>query len=357
MPVFEMELHLPVKVFRRAPFIYTGVDSRSLILGAFSDPLTNRGMNLQRAFPLLVSSRHPDGRLADQLFSLAFLYIDDDERRRLHLTHPILLEGEGEALETLLSGANRIASTLGCASMDIEAHHEVLGSISFPSSMSPISYDLGKATLIGLNEVSLIKKGFRAVEEIRCLSADIHYLEDRLSDEKRSNEYVAAASPKEFKEIEKMCRSLPIRSYTLSNADATLNPAENIPISEGTTWIIRRRRRWGFGELTVEGFMRWSPNLFEAMERFRTPYLPLFQDILRYEYRAGKVFEWGFRSRDKGIILPLLSAAAEAMKHMGIETIQLGCVDFRQGFLKNLLEEYGFKVVHRIRLMRRTVEH
>lgn len=241
--------------------------------------------------------------------------------------------------------------------MDIEVHHEVAGSVSFPSSISPISYDLGKAALVGLDEASLIKRGFRVVEEIRCLNADIDYLEDRLSNEKRSSEYVTAASPKEFKEVEKMCKSLPIRSYTLSNADATFNPTEDIPIIKGTACIMWRRRRWGFGELAVDGFMRWSPNLFEAMERFRTPYLPLFQEILRYDYRAGKVFEWGFRSRDRGIILHLLSVAVEAMRYMGIERIQLGYVDSGQEFLKNLLERYGFKVVHRIRLMRRGVEH
>lgn len=355
MSRFEIEFHLPAKVFKRAPFIYIGADSRSLILGAFSDLVKHKGANLQRTYPLLVSRRSSDGLQEGQLFSLAFLYIDDDERRRLHLTHPILLEDGDEILETLISGAKRLAISLGCASIDIEVH-KVSGPVSFPSSISPISYDLNKATLLGLDSASLLKRGFRVEEEIKCLNADIEDFEGRLNIQERTNEYITPLLPSEFRKIEKEPQIFPIRSYTLSRADAAINFNENIPLYEGMAYIMWKRGRGGSKEGEVKGFIRWCPNLFEALEMLRTPYPLLFKDHLpEYRYGLGKVFDWGFRARDENLIIQLLSSASEAMRGRGIKGIQLGFVDSRNGFLERILGKYGFKVVHRIEILRRAV--
>lgn len=350
-----MELRLPIKVLRRAPFIYVGADSRFLILGALSDLVTFRGLNLQRAYPLLVSKRSPGGLKAGRLFSLAFLYVDDNGGWRLHLTHPVLLGDEEGALEILLSRAYHLASSLGCTSMDIEVH-KASGSVSFPSSLSPLFYDLNKATLVELEPAFFLKRGFRVAEEIKCLNAEIDDFEEGLNIEKGSNEHISHASPSEFRDIERKCKAFSIRSYALSMADATFNPGENIPFYEGAAYIMWGRR-WGSRERRVDGFLRWSPNLFEALERVRTPHLLFFQHPMRWMYRTGKVFEWGFRTREKRIILHLLSAATEAMRSRGIETVELGYMDSGQGFLERVLGEHSFKVVHRITLLRRVVEH
>lgn len=356
MSGFEIDLHLPVRVFRRSPFIYTGPDYRSLILGAFSDLVNLGGLSLQRSYPLSVSRRASEGRREEQLFSLAFLYIDDDGRKRLHLTHPILLgDDEGEALETLLSGAERLGSTLGCASIDIEVHW-VAGQVSFPTSLSPISYDLGKANLAGLDRELLLKRGFRIEEEIECLKADIEDFGGKAGIEERLNENITPLSITDFRAMGRRLKALPVRSYTPSMADAFFNPTENIPFYEGMAYILWGRGGWGSGERRAEGFIRWSPNLIEALERLRTPHLILFQDLLPSErYGLGKAFEWGLRTKEEGPLIQLLSAAAEAMRGWGIREIQLGFVDSRRRFLMRVLGRYGFKVVHRIELMRRAV--
>jgi len=354
MSEFKTEVRLPVRVLRRAPFIYSGSDFRSLILGAFSECVTHRGLSLQRTYPLLVSRESPHPLQVDGVFTFAFLYVDADDRRRLILTHPVPLDGGEEALEALLSGAYRLASSLGCVSLDVEAH-EAKGPQAFPTSLTPISYDLRRANLAGKVAELLMRRGFRVEGEIVCLDADIGQFLRGLNIDGGPIENIVSASPSEAIELERRAEALSLRPFTLSLRDAEFRPWKNAPFFDGS-FLVKFGGKGGSGGKTIDGFVRWSPDLFEALEEVRTPYPPLLHEhLIRGEFRSGKVYDWGFKTRDEEPIISLLSAAAGAMRGRNIERIQFGYLNSRERFLGRNLERRGFKVTHRIKLFRRAV--
>jgi hypothetical protein len=354
MSEFKMEVRLPVRVLRRAPFIYSGSDFRSLILGAFSECVTHRGSSFQRTYPLLVSSEPPHRHTGDRVFTFAFLYVDTDDRRRLILTHPVPLEGEEEALEALLSGAHRLASSLGCISIDVEVH-EAAGPQAFPTSLTPISYDLRRAVLVRQGAELLMRRGFRVEGEIICLDADIGQFLRGLKIDVGPIENIVSASPSEAIELERGAEAFSLRPFSLSLKDTEFRPWKNTPFLDGS-FLVKFGGKGRTGEKAVDGFVRWSPDLFEALEEVKTPYPSLLHEhLIRGEFRSGKVYDWGFKTRDEEPIISLLSAAAGSMRGRNIERIQFGYLNSRERFLGRNLERRGFKVTHRIKLFRRAV--
>jgi len=172
-------------------------------------------------------------------------------------------------------------------------------------------------------------------------------------DEGKDRYVVAPVSPTEYVNARERARGFRIRSHELTRSDSAFEPAK-LPFFEHSAYTARRRSRWPLRRGLEEGYLRWTPNIMESFEEIQTPYPLLFPNALEeHAYSAGNVFDWGLSGDDRALFTSLLSEAARSMELRGIERFQLSRVDAEQAFVRNLLGEYGFETIHKIRLLRK----
>lgn len=361
MSRYEIDLHLPVDVMRRAPFILVGPDSRFLPLGILADSVGHGGKQLQRVSPLVLS-RMSDKAAEAQIFCFAFFYVNDQYRRVLLLTHPIEMNESvsEEALEALLAEAERIAGLLNCSIIEVELHHQVEGPVAFPTSFSLVSYDLARAMTVKADADLFRRIGFEELTEVNCFEGKISDLEIGPEDVngKRRDQEVSPVSPGEyFKFIDK--GSFDIRSFEISRWDSAFKTTSppNFPCFEDTTFLAQRRSRLGFLKGSGRGYIHWAPNIMEPFNLYHTPHILLFYHVLeQYFYECGKVIEWGLGSEDRSLLSFLLFRAVESMKERGIRRVQFANVEGSQSFMRSYLNDKGFNLIHRIKLLQKEVD-
>ncbi|MCW3992786.1 MAG: hypothetical protein NWE79_08750 [Candidatus Bathyarchaeota archaeon] len=323
-----------------------------------SDIVEHRGRQIQRLYPFAVSEVEGDGASADLLFCFAFFYINDEDEGVVFLTHPINLTASEDpgALEALLAEVEMLAVYLGSSLIEMEVHDQVTGSVAFPTSLSFISYDLNHAAIMKADAAHLQRLGFREDMEIVCLEQSVSGFERVAGgvDENHGGYVASPASPNEFATVKKALNS-PVRSYEPTRSDNVFVPT-HLPFFEDAAFIVRRRPRWLVRRGSVEGYLRWLPNIMEPSIEGRTPYPLLFHHALEdHVYSYGKIIDWGLSREDGELLTSLLSQAVKSMEQRGIQRFQLAHVDGEQRFVKKYLEESGFKMTHKIKLLRKEV--
>ncbi len=338
----KVDIHLPIGLYRRCPFLYLGPDYRSLPLGVLADILEHRGERRQRLYPLTIYEEEGRRRIP-LLFTLALIYVDSEDGRVTYLTQPIYLgDRRREALETLLEEALRLSRFMGCRRIDVEVHEWVKGEVSFPISPNPIlSYRLDKE-LGGVRVDELESLGLKRLRSLFCYEMKT----ERVCGEAEDLE-IEVSKPKEFLEIRrKLLTRLRHEAFRLSRRDTALEEA--IPFFEGST-LIAYRRRW-LSRRPV-GYLRWIPNLHEIL----SPTPLLFPRILEAQrYRRGKIFDWAY---GEGVELRgLLVAAAESMKGKNIESLQVSNVEESDRETQRLLESMEMRPIHKVSLLSMEVD-
>ncbi len=355
MSKFKVELRLPIETLRKAPFVYVGPDFRSLPLGILSDIVEHRGRKIQRLNPFTVVKSGDDGGQTDVLFCFTFFYINDLDERVVYLTNPIQLVGSGEtgALEALFAEAERLAKFLESHLIEIELHDRVSGSVAFPSSLSFLSYNLESDALSKPEEAHLKRWGFREEAQIICFEQDVDEFE-RIANEigTKQEKFIAKSlSPIEFVTLKAKSRNFLIRSYELTQSDGAFKPT-NLPFFEDTAYSVRTRHKLIFGKGSGEGYLRWIPNIIEPFVYGRTPLPLLFYHALEeHAYGYGKIIDWGLSAEDEGLLASLITRAVESMRQRGIKKCQFANVNGNQRFVNSFVEEHGFKIVHKMRLL------
>ena len=354
MAEYKVNIRFPIKVLEKLPFVYSGPDFRSLTLGAVSDILSYHGLKFQRLYPFTVS-RLEQGRLTDLLFCFTFLLVDDDGRLGMFLTNPIplVMEEPAHALDALLKEAERLARFFRGLFLEIEVNEQALGDVAHPTSLSFISYDLGKSSLMIPSQNFLAERGFsikRGYCSFRNEIPDflkeakelIHSLDDF------PEKFITLS---ELNELKKNSRFI-ARSCELSEMDEGLREFK-LPLFEDTALRIKGRGTPLFKK-NAEGYIHWQPDIFEASSMGMTPHLNIFTNLLEEtRYTRGKIFEWGISDPDRRLFICLLARGAAAMYSKGIKRFEFARVNDEQKFIIETLEEAGFCKVHAVKILRK----
>ena len=350
MSDYKVHFLLPARLYNLSPFVYVGPDFRSLPLGIVSDIFTHKGKELQRLYPLTVSQFRQDGSQTDLLFCFTFCYINDDDKRVIFLTPPIKLKetGTSEALEMLLAEVEKLAKFIQSSTIEIEQHEQLNGSISFPTSLSFLSYAMSNMKYHNVDLRILEKFGYRKKEEVRFFECEISDYSPDAQD--NSDKYdMKNISPNEFMEYKKSSRVFSSKSFSLSQIDDALK-TRVIPYFEDTIHTARKRSSLRFKKYSTYGYMMWTPDLLEIDTPFPFLFLHSLEEML---FTRGNIFDWRLRNRDEILFNSLLSYTVCEMKKKGIQTVQFAYVGNGEDFVKACLVDRRFKENHNLILFRK----
>ena len=347
----RIDTRLPLKLFRTVPFIYSGPDFKSFPCGVISDIVSYRGRQVERFYPITVSSVEDD-HVSDRLFCLSFFYVDSHGELVLFLTHPCWISSTSESsflIDFLLTNVEEFTRSLNCKFIKVEFHDEVTSKVAFPTSTSHFSYDLGKIH-IQRDDLSIMRRHeFEEETAILCYEQKISDSEKLLTGNFHppSKDYtVTPINSIRFQQIKEKKNLFPIKSYTISN-ETPFVVSENLPFLPNTALLAHH-------ENDVVGFIRWFPNLLELLQTHSTPTPLLFSYVLKtHPFHHGKIFEWNLKTEDTELFAILLLHALQAMKRQGLRVCQIGNVRDKDSFVKNFLEQYGFQKVHKMKVLRR----
>lgn len=351
MSEYKVDFLLPTRLYRVAPFAYVGPDFRSLPLGVISDIVTHQGRQLQRLYPFTVSKIGKNGSQTDLMFCLVFWYINNDDERVVFLTPPVLLNETGtpEAMEALLVEVEKLAAFIQSPTIEIEQHEHLGGTSSFPTSLSFLSYtESGKSCQV-LDPRFLKKWGYGKRKEVGCFECDVSDYNRGMQGSSRKYD-TKTTSAKVLKDY-RHSREFSATSFFLSRRDDALRPSA-IPFFEDTVHLAEKRTKLRFRQSSVEGYVRWTPDLLEAYSPFP---LLFFRELERMNFTRGNIFDWGLRARDQELLNSMLSCAVDEMKRRGIQTVQFANVEKEEEFVSECLADRGFKETHKISLLRKEV--
>lgn len=355
---FKIESRLPLALFRKAPFIYSGPDFVSFPLGMISNIIDYRGRRLQRFYPLTVSKVLQDNILVDQMFCFSFFYVNDENDLILFLTHPYWFNRSSiqESFDFFLTKVEELAKSTNSEVIEVEFHDKISSLIAFPTSLSHFSYDLSRAQ-IQRDDLSLFQQnGFREEGTILCYEQNINEAEKKAKRERRkcNNYAVNGINQEKFITIEKKLFKFPMKAYNLSSKDLIMTQRLASFFSD-TISVVYKRSKW-FTRGALDGFLQWSPNLMEPFKNYSSPVPFLFYYIFNhYPFKCGKIFNWALRIEDTRLFTCLLSHTLRSMKQKGLKKCQITNVDNEQTFMKNMLELYGFVKIHSIKLLTKRV--
>ncbi|MBS7619984.1 hypothetical protein KEJ21_04980 [Candidatus Bathyarchaeota archaeon] len=359
MSQYEIDLRLPVDIWRKAPFMLVGPDIRFLPLGVLVDSIHHGDKQLPRITPLVLSKICSNGLKQDVVFCFIFLYINDRYERVMLMTHPVKIGSVNhEALEALLKEIFRIAGLLECQIVEVELNDLVEGSVAFPTSFSSISHDVEVAEMIKSDLEVFHREGFREWAEVECFEHKVHELERGLDETIRSQDmlHMTQVKVEDYLKLVSRLGGSKIRSFRLPTWDASDSiMLLNFQLFNNSAYVLRSSSRLGFLKSSECGYLCCVQNLLEPLKTLRTPHVLLFQRLLEaYSFDTMKIMDWGISPVDR---LPeLLFKATEVMKEKNITNIQFANVSSDQLKVKNLLYELGFKLIHRVKLLRREVE-
>lgn len=349
---FKLDTRLPVELFKKAPFIYTGSDFKSFPLGMISDILSYQGRRIERFYPLTVSQVTQNNISIDHLFCFSFLYINEKDDLILFLTHPCWLNESknSEAFDFLFTNVEKIASFLNCNFIEVELQ-EITSTIAFPTSLSPFSYNLNMMQTRLADSIQL-KLEFQEESTILSYEQNLSEIEKEVNEKyrKSDNYKINDINLTQFISFKEQKQNYPLKAYNISNKDSIFTQ-RNIPFFLDTISIA-------CGDGDINGFFRWIPDLLEPFVKYYSP-VPLlhyyvFED---YHFKCGKVIDWALKEEDKDLFLFLLFHVMRSMKQKGLEKCQIGFIDSNNFFVNSLLEEYNFRKIHEIKLMRKTVNN
>jgi len=353
----KIDTRLPLALFKENPLIYTGSDFRAFPKGfLLQKGLLQRGL-FQRLYPITVSKVIRNNLLVDQMFCFSFFYVTDRGSLVLFLTHPYWLDrsDSGAVLNFFLKSVEELASSTNSKFIEVEFHNKITSAIAFPTSLSNFSYDLSKIP-IQRNDLSLLRHhGFLEEKTILCYEQNVPEIEKKINKNYVNNDFtIKRVDPSKFMMLKKKASNFPIKSYALSSRDPAFTHIGTAFFSD-TIYFAYRRSRWfplRMGDLA--GFLRLSTNFLEFSKEYHSPVPLLFHYLFKkYHFKYGKILDWALRVEDVELFRSLLSHLLYSMKQKGLEKCQIGYVSNEQTFVRKLLEEYGFRKIHTMKLLRK----
>jgi len=250
----------------------------------------------------------------------------------------------------LLAEVAKLATFIQSSTIEIEQHEKLNDSISFPTSLSFLSYVMSSVKYQILDQKLYETFGYRKREEVSFFECEISDYSHGAQD--TSDKYdVKNISPKELMEYKERSGGFSAKSFSLSQTDDALKPSV-IPYFEDTVHTAWKRSWLRFQKGSAEGYMRWTPDLLEI----DTPFpLLFFHSLEEMWFTRGSIFDWGLRDRDRELFNSLLSYAVCEMNKRGIQTVQFAYVGKGEEFVKDCLVDRGFKETHRLSLLRKEV--
>jgi len=351
-----LESRLPSDLFLKAPFIYSGPDFLSFPLGMISDLVEFRGKSIQRFCPFTVSKSLSNGSLKDQMFCFAFFYLKDSGDLTLFLTQPYWIDGSNlqESFDFFLAGVEEHTRYAGGGSIELEIHDRIVPPVSFPTSLSDFSYDLNSFRLQEIDPHVLRERGFQEARTLLCYDSAIDEVQ-RVMDQRLGLKEAFTAremDQSQFLTVDGETREFPVREFCLSLRDPAV-ARRMIHFFSDTGSVAYKRGAVFFGG-SVEGFLHWSPDLFEPFREKPSPFLFLFYEHLaRYRFKCGKIVRWRMRRENDELFSSMLFQGLRSMRQRGLERCQIAFVDSQQRFLNSMFEFYGFRIAQATRVLRK----
>jgi hypothetical protein len=358
MMKFRIEDRLPLALFRNVSFIYAGPDLMSFPLGMISSVMDYDGRSFQRFHPMTVSKVIGENTLTDQMFCFSFFYIDDEGEIALFLTHPYWFDRSDSemCLHFFLNEIEELAKSHHCKRIKLEFHDVINSVVSFPNSLSHFSYDLIEIKM-ETNEQDMHRfqqNGFMEKNIVLCYEQSVQETKEKMKKTYLGcKDYtISNIDQSEFMNLERKM-DFEAKSYSLSNRDLIVSQ-RFIPYFKDAIFIAHQRSKL-FGDSSFDGFLRWSPNFLEPSKKHRSPVPYLFPSIRKDSFKYGNIFSWALRDENDKTFLCLLSRVISSMKQNGLENCQIAFVDSEQNFIKNILERYGFKKIHTMKILEKRV--
>jgi hypothetical protein len=353
---YKADTRLPLEVLEKSPFIYTGPNLGSFLVGAIQGALNHQGRLLTRVYPLTVYEVTSSNKIIDRIFGLCFFYVNDNDELVLFLTHPCWLNRSDHAplLDFFLAKVDELANYGGCTCIEME-FHDIASYVAFPTSLTHFSYDLRKIS-VEKNDLSLLQShGFQEESAIHCYEQSVNEIERRAQDEHTTSPpfQIKSLAPSEFNMLHAKPEKYPAQAYTLSRRDPFITFIN--PLSQDIISTAYTRPRW-FRRGELVGYFRWTPNLFEPSLAYNLPVPLIFKYAFEnYAYTYGKIVDWGVRGDDINVYRSLLLHASHSMTEKGYARLQIGNVHDNQSGMKTVLMQYDFKKVHTIKLLQKQV--
>ncbi len=354
MLTFRVESRIPVKLFTKAPFIYTGPDFMSFSLGMISDIIDYQGKKIQRFHPITVSKVDGD-RIIDQMFCFGFLYIDNDGELAFYLTHPYWFDRSDieECFFFFLEKVEELAKMNNIKYLKLELHDFISPPIAFPSSLSEISYDLKKIQINRHDSLLFKKHGFSEEESISCYENRSQNLNNIKKETHVSKDLkIRRMKLNDFMKIYGRTIEFPVKTYNLSNRDL-FTSQKIIPYLNDTILVTYDK---SVKSTNINGFLMWSPNLIELYERFHSPIPYMFYPEMRkHSFEYGKIFNFAIKKENVQLFPSLLCNVLQQMGEQGIKKCQIGYISDKQKLFIHTIEKNGFTKVHVMKILKKRV--
>ena len=354
MLTFSVESRIPIKLFTKAPFIYTGPDFLSFSLGMISDIIDYNGKKIQRFYPITVSKVNGEG-IYDQMFCFGFFYIDNEDELALYLTHPYWFDRSyiEECFLLFLEKVVELAKLNKCKYIQLEIHDFISPPIAFPSSLSELSYDLEKIQINKQDILLYQKHGFLEEESLFCYENRSQNIKNIKKEDHASKDLkIRRINLNDFMKISRKVTDFSIRTYSLSNKDL-LTTQRFIPHFSDTIFVTYNE---SFKRDNINGFISWSPNFIELYKRFHSP-IPymFFPEQRNYSFEYGKIFNFAIIKENIQLFPSILCNIFQNMTEYKIDKCQIGYISNEQKLLKKTIENNGYNIIHIIKILKKRV--
>jgi hypothetical protein len=357
---FNVETRLSTLLFKESPFFFTGSDWMSFPLGRLPNIIEHESFKLQRFHPFTVSKLTSEDLWKDQMTCFSFFYINDSNELSLFITHPHWFERSNsrDCLNFFLEKISELARYIKCKKVLLEFHEKFISAIAFPTSISDFSYDLSHMQ-IQKEDFNLYRKiGFKTINELYSFESNIiEFLESEYASIPYEEYIIKSISPSKLMNVKTEENKYPVHNFSLSRKDVTTS-SKYIPSFADDSVIVAARAQTSIGSLksSFEGYLQWSPNLFEPFIEKQTPSPYLFIPFLnKFGYASGKIYKWAIKEKKIELLTCLISQAISNMNIKGIKKCQISYIEKNQKFIINTLRSLGFHKVHTIKLMQKEV--
>jgi len=257
-------------------------------------------------------------------------------------------------LNFFLKEVEELARSHHCKRIKLEFHDVIKSAVSFPNSLSDFSYDLIEMEINKQDMHRFQQNGFIEKNIVLCYEQSVQETKEKINESYLGcKDYtISSIDLSKFMNFERKM-DFKAKSYSLSDRDLIVSQ-RFIPYFKDATFVAHQRSKLP-RDSTFDGFLRWSPNFLELAKKHRSPVPYLFPSILKENFKCGNIFSWALREESAEPFLCLLSHVTSSMKQNGLENCQIAFVDSEQNFMKNILERYGFKNIHTMKILEKRV--
>ncbi len=350
--LFKIDTYLPLKVWKICPFIYTGPNFAPFQVGLLPGVVQYQGSVAQRFYPLTVYWEESKTRMTNHLFAFCFLCQSDTQQLSFYVA-PIcwLCDNKKEiVLDFFLTQIEELACELKASSITMEVNSDINARIAFPTSLSPFSYDLENHVALDIDEGQLQTYGFHPLRYIHCYERNL-ITKKTLPTPPRNYQF-QEISGSQNQALTPAISQLPYHAFTLASVNSGLSMhSEHLDEIR----ILAFKKQGWFKKPELEGYLQWTPNLFEPSRTYHLPVPLIFQYAYHdYPYTLGKIVDWGFNTINSRLIATLLDHVAVSMQKRGILKLQIGGV-LEGSELQSVLASENFTPIHTINLLQKQV--